>query len=245
MSAEGSGPHGQWISRRDSLFSRFSLCQRHHPTKEDLPFAGWRRLEAKPLTSLHPANGKGLWPLTLIQRVFLVLVLRSVLKIRSRRIGLTPTFSRHGRAQASLALLIWPIEKVGPSTAQRIFSEWIHGKFICKGEGKGHVQAYAPTGAMGLKRWGGHTSKLDGYPVTSDPHLWWQVCPWFSITIYSLAKSGLYEMIQHIQSTENIHWILFSTQISQIPQKQKHLRILRHPRAQTLHIFGWFLLKMG
>ena len=64
--------------------------------------------------------------------------LRSVLKIRSRRIGLTPTFScqaelkrawlcsfglskrlcpvptfsRHGRAQASLALLIWLIEKV-------------------------------------------------------------------------------------------------------------------------------------
>ncbi|MDY5685924.1 MAG: hypothetical protein SPF40_06575, partial [Prevotella sp.] len=27
----------------------------------------------------------------------------------------------------------------------------------------------------------------------------------FSITIYLLAKSGLYEMRQHIQSTENIH----------------------------------------
>ena len=26
--------------------------------------------------------------------------------------GLAPTFSRHGRAQASLALLIWLIEKV-------------------------------------------------------------------------------------------------------------------------------------
>ena len=40
---------------------------------------------------------------------------RSVLKIRSRRIGLTPTFSCHGRAQASLALLIGLIEKVVPS----------------------------------------------------------------------------------------------------------------------------------
>ena len=156
MSAEGSGPHGQWISRRDSLFSRFSLCQRHHPTKEDLPFAGWRRLEAKPLTSLHPANGKGLWPLTLIQRVFLVLVLRSVLKIRSRRIGLTPTFSRHGRAQASLALLIWPIEKVGPSTAQRIFSEWIHGKFICKREGK--------WSCPGLRSYRSYGSEAVGWP---------------------------------------------------------------------------------
>ena len=37
---------------------------------------------------------------------------RSVLKIRSRRIGLTPTFSCHGSFQARLALLIWLIEKV-------------------------------------------------------------------------------------------------------------------------------------
>ncbi|MCI6447672.1 MAG: hypothetical protein MSA39_04040 [Prevotella sp.] len=41
-----------------------------------------------------------------------------------------------------------------------------------KGKENDHVQAYAPTGAMVLKRWGGLTSKLDGYPVTSDPHLW-------------------------------------------------------------------------
>ena len=41
--------------------------------------------------------------------------LRPVLKIRSRRIGLMPTFSRHGRVQASLALLIWLIEKVLPA----------------------------------------------------------------------------------------------------------------------------------
>ena len=127
-----------------------------------------------------------------------------------------------------------------------------------KGKENGHVQAYAPNGAMGLKRWGGLTSKLDGLPIASDPHLWWQACPWrkslsrkialtrikfygrklqvkafpafgqmqgcadfmrlgailcpgnfhpwYSITIYSLAKSGLYEMKQHIQSTENIHW---------------------------------------
>ena len=46
-----------------------------------------------------------------------------------------------------------------------------------KGKENGHVQAYAPTGAMGLKRWGGLTSKLDGLPVASDPHLWWQACP--------------------------------------------------------------------
>ena len=47
-----------------------------------------------------------------------------------------------------------------------------------KGKENGHVQAYAPTGAMGLKRWGGLTSKLDGHPIASDPHLWWQACPW-------------------------------------------------------------------
>ena len=47
-----------------------------------------------------------------------------------------------------------------------------------KGKENGHVQAYAPTGAMGLKRWGGLTSKLDGLPIASDPHLWWQACPW-------------------------------------------------------------------
>ena len=47
-----------------------------------------------------------------------------------------------------------------------------------KGKENGHVQAYAPTGAMGLKRWSGLTSKLDGLPITSDPHLWWQACPW-------------------------------------------------------------------
>ena len=46
-----------------------------------------------------------------------------------------------------------------------------------KGKENGHVQAYAPTGAMGLKRWGGLTSKLDGLPIASDPHLWWQACP--------------------------------------------------------------------
>ena len=31
---------------------------------------------------------------------------------------------------------------------------------------------------MVLKWWGSLTSKLDGYPVTSEPHLWWQACPW-------------------------------------------------------------------
>ena len=46
-----------------------------------------------------------------------------------------------------------------------------------KGKENGHVQTYAPTGAMGLKRWGGLTSKLDGLPSASDPHLWWQACP--------------------------------------------------------------------
>ena len=47
-----------------------------------------------------------------------------------------------------------------------------------KGKENGHVQAYAPNGAMVLKRRGGLTSKLDGYPVTSEPHLWWQAGPW-------------------------------------------------------------------
>ena len=46
-----------------------------------------------------------------------------------------------------------------------------------KGKENGHVQAYAPTGAMGLRRWGGLTSKLGGLPIASDPHLWWQARP--------------------------------------------------------------------
>ena len=46
-----------------------------------------------------------------------------------------------------------------------------------KGKENGHGQAYAPTGAMGLKRWGGLTSKLDGLPIASDPYLWRQACP--------------------------------------------------------------------
>ena len=41
-----------------------------------------------------------------------------------------------------------------------------------KGKENGHVQAYAPTGAMGLTRSGGLTIKLDGLPIASDPHLW-------------------------------------------------------------------------
>ena len=47
-----------------------------------------------------------------------------------------------------------------------------------KGKENGHVQAYAPTGAMVLKWRGSLTSKLDDYPVTSEPHLWRQACPW-------------------------------------------------------------------
>ena len=46
-----------------------------------------------------------------------------------------------------------------------------------KGKENGHVQTYAPIGAMGLKRWGGLTSKLDGLPIASDPYLWCQACP--------------------------------------------------------------------
>ncbi len=38
-----------------------------------------------------------------------------------------------------------------------------------KGKENGHVQAYAPTGAMGLKRWGDLTSKLDGDPHNFNP----------------------------------------------------------------------------
>ena len=112
-----------------------------------------RRWKTLLLTSLHPANSKGLWPLTLIQRVFLVLVLR--LKIRSRRIALTPTFSRHGRAQASLALLIWLIEKVGPARHSGYFP-WNHGKFICKGEGK--------WSCPGLRSYRSYGSEVTGWP---------------------------------------------------------------------------------
>ena len=58
------------------------------------------------------------------------------------------------------------------------FFPWFMVSLYVKGKENGHVQAYAPTGAMGLKRWGGLTSKLDGLPIASDPHLWWQACPW-------------------------------------------------------------------
>ena len=51
-------------------FRDFPLCQRQNPAEENLPFAGWWRLEAKPLTSYHPANGKGILPLTLTQSFF-------------------------------------------------------------------------------------------------------------------------------------------------------------------------------
>ena len=37
---------------------------------------------------------------------------------------------------------------------------------------------------MGLKRWGGLTSKLDGLPIASDPHLWWQACPSLSENLF-------------------------------------------------------------
>ena len=57
-----------------------------------------------------------------------------------------------------------------------IFRGFMIGLYV-KGKENGHVQAYAPTRAMGLKRWGGLTSKLDGHPIASDPHLWWQACP--------------------------------------------------------------------
>ena len=53
--------------------------------------------------------------LALLEQSLIPILLWSVLKIRSRRIGLVPTFSRHGSVQASLALLIWLIEKVLPA----------------------------------------------------------------------------------------------------------------------------------
>ena len=52
------------------------------------------------------------------------------------------------------------------------------GSLYVKGKENGHVQAYAPIGAMVLKWRNSLTSKLDGYPVTSEPHLWRQACPW-------------------------------------------------------------------
>ena len=65
------------------------------------------------------------------------------------------------------------LKKLGPADIFR----GIMVSLYVKGKENGHVQAYAPTGAMGLKRWGGLTSKLDGLPIASDPHLWWQACP--------------------------------------------------------------------
>ena len=49
---------------------------------------------------------------------------------------------------------------------------WIHGKFLCKGEGKWSRPGLRSYGAMGLKWWGSLTSKLDCTPTTSGPHLW-------------------------------------------------------------------------
>ena len=66
------------------------------------------------------------------------------------------------------------LKKLGPADIFR----GIMVSLYVKGKENGHVQAYAPTGAMVLKWRGSLTSKLDGYPVTSEPHLWRQACPW-------------------------------------------------------------------
>ena len=59
-----------------ACFQGFPLCQRHHPTEEDLPFAGWWLVRGFASNRHQPANGKGLWLLTLTQRVFLVLFIK-------------------------------------------------------------------------------------------------------------------------------------------------------------------------
>ena len=92
------------------------------------------------------------------------------------------------------------LKKLGPADIFR----GIMVSLYVKGKENGHVQAYAPTGAMVLKWRNSLTSKLDGYPVTSKPHLWRQACSWFSITIYALAKSGQYEKTNLTHCLRNI-----------------------------------------
>ena len=49
--------------------------------------------------------------------------------------------------------------------------------FKKKKEKENHGQASAPNGAVGLKPWGSHASKLAVCPMPLDPHLWCQACP--------------------------------------------------------------------
>ena len=99
-------------------------------------------------------------------------------------------------------------EWVWESGTADIFRGFMVSLYV-KGKENDHVQAYAPTGAMVLKRWGGLTSKLDGYPVTSDPHLWWQAGPWFSITIYCcpIKMSGSQFWVSSRKKAGKARWL--------------------------------------
>ena len=78
-----------------------------------------------------------------------------------------------------------------------------------KGKENDHVQAYAPTGAMVLKWRSSLTSELDGYPIASEPHLWWQACPWFSITIYCcpIKMSGSQFWVSSRKKAGKARWL--------------------------------------
>ena len=93
--------------------------------------------------------------------------------------------------------------------AQRIFSAGIMVSLYVKGKENDHVQAYAPTGAMVLKWRSSLTSELDGYPIASEPHLWWQACPWFSITIYCcpIKMSGSQFWVSSRKKAGKARWL--------------------------------------
>ena len=93
--------------------------------------------------------------------------------------------------------------------AQRIFSAGIMVSLYVKGKENDHVQANAPTGAMVLKWRSSLTSELDGYPIASEPHLWWQACPWFSITIYCcpIKMSGSQFWVSSRKKAGKARWL--------------------------------------
>ena len=73
---DGLNPSYCGHSRVELCFWGFPLCQRHHPTQED--FAVCWVMAVRGVASHKPSfsNGKGLWPLTLAQRVLLVFVIK-------------------------------------------------------------------------------------------------------------------------------------------------------------------------
>ena len=108
-----------------------------------------------------------------------------------------------------------------------------------KGKENGHVQAYAPTGAMVLKWRSSLTSELDGYPIASEPHLWWQACPWRKSLSRKIALTRIKFYGRKLQVKA------FQTAFGQMQGCADFMRLWRNfmPRQFSSMIFYYHLLK--